>query len=450
MKKNLLKYIFITIIILALFVIYFSTIGFETKKFNKQIKDEIYQKNNKLNLELKKIKFILDPLNFKINTKTIGSKLTYKNKLIELEHIKTETSLISLIKSQLIISNMKIMTKSIMLRDLVELVGVINNRPELIISGRFIKSGYLTADLELNFDENGKIKNDYKINGLLRNGKVNFIKKNNFEKINFFFDISGNSYNFKDISLVTNNINFLSDKLNITKNKNNYFVEGSIRNKNSLLNSKLIQIVKQNYEKLDFQNINFNSKNNFSFNIDNKLKLKDLILISEIKINKAEYKISNLIKQDLIDVNETFYLKDNKIKASYKKNNLSISGLGKIKLKDEFDLISYQIAKKGSNFDLILDILLSELNIKNNKFTKNFFPKINENINLKNHNITINFRENDLSITGSGKIYLENKPEQINYFFSKIGNKYFFDTSLDLKETFFKIDYLNYKKKKEK
>jgi hypothetical protein len=111
MKKNFLKYFSIAITFLIIFIIYFSTIGFETDKFNKQIKDRFYQKNKKISFDLKKIKLTLDPLNFKINAKTIGTKIIYNDKLIELEYISTQTSLISIIKNQISTSNIKISTK---------------------------------------------------------------------------------------------------------------------------------------------------------------------------------------------------------------------------------------------------------------------------------------------------------------------------------------------------
>ena len=445
--KKLIKYIIIIIGILALCIIYLSTIGIETKKFNKQIKDEIYKKNNNLNLELNKIKLTLDPLNFKINTKTIGTKVIYKKKIIKLEYIKAQISLTSLLKKQLSTSNIKISTKSIKLKDLVALVRTVNNRPELFILESFIRSGYLIADLEFNLDENGKVKKDYKINGLLKNGKIKFLNKANFDKINFLFFISGNNFSFKDISLVTNNINFFSDNLDITKNKENYFVNGTINNKDSSLNSKLIEDVKKNFKKLDLKNINFDSKNKFSFNINNNLQVKELIVNSDIKINRSQYKTSNLIEQNLIDVNKIVYLKDHKIKAKYEKNKLSINGKGKIKLKNEFDIVSYKITEKGNNFDLFFNILFKKLNIRNKEFTKTFFPNIKEKINLKNHNVQINFKENNLSVIGSGKIQLENKPEQINYSIYKTKDKYNFDTTINIKDTLFKIDFLNYKKK---
>ena len=450
MKKRLAKYISLIIIFLILSIVYLSKVGLETKKFNRQIKDKIYQKNNKLDFELKKIKLTLDPLNLKINAKTIGTKIAYKDKQFELEYIETQIPLISLLKNELIASNFKISTKSILLKDLVAFVRTQNNRPELFFLEQFIKTGYFIADLELNFDEYGKLKEDYKINGLLKDTKINFLKNNNFKNINFLFSITGNNFNFKDISFTTNNINFLSNKINITKNKDDYSFEGTIENKNSILSTTLLKLIKLNNKKFNFQNINFDSKNNFSFKINNKLKLKDLIIDSEIKINRSEYKTSNLIKKDLLEINEVINLKNHKIKAIYKKDSLLINGLGKIRLKNKFDEINYQITSKGSDFNFSSNILLNELNIKNKEFTKNFFPKIKQNINLKNHKVNIDFIENNLSVKGSGKIKIENKLEQIDYSFSKNADKYNFDTKLDINNTLVKIDFLNYKKNKAK
>ncbi len=89
-----------------------------------------------------------------------------------------------------------------------------------------MKKGYLIADLEFNFDEFGQLQEDYRVNGLLKDGKISLFKKNELEKINFLFNITGNNFNFRDISFDTNNINFLSEKLNIKKDKKNYLLKG--------------------------------------------------------------------------------------------------------------------------------------------------------------------------------------------------------------------------------
>ena len=66
MNKKLLKYISVIFGVFILLIIYLSTVGIETEKFNKKIQDLVRQKNDKLITSLKKIKLTLDPLNFKI------------------------------------------------------------------------------------------------------------------------------------------------------------------------------------------------------------------------------------------------------------------------------------------------------------------------------------------------------------------------------------------------
>ena len=97
MKKKIITYISIVLGILVLLIIYLSTIGIETERFNNQIQNLIKQKNDKFDVSLKKIKLTLDPLNFKVNAKTIDAKINFKNRPIELEYIQTQISLNSLI-----------------------------------------------------------------------------------------------------------------------------------------------------------------------------------------------------------------------------------------------------------------------------------------------------------------------------------------------------------------
>ena len=290
MSKNILIYISISIGVLVLLIIYLSTVGIETERFNKQIQDLVKQKNDKFDTNLKKIKLTLDPLNFKINAKTIDAKITFKGKLIELEYIKTQISLNSLIKSKLITSQIIISSKPILLKNFVSFIRSINNRPELFFLERFIKKGYLIADLKFNFDEFGTLKEDYKVNGFIKEGEISIFKKNKLEKINFIFNITKNNFNFRDISFDTNNTNFFSDRLNIKKDKKNYLLEGSLKNKNSLLNDQLLQIIKLKYPQFDLINTKFESKNNFTFDINKKFKVKNFAINSSILINSSQYK----------------------------------------------------------------------------------------------------------------------------------------------------------------
>ena len=284
MKKKIIRYTSIVLGIFVLLITYLSTVGIETEKFNNQIQNLVKQKNDKFDISLKKIKLILDPLNFKVNAKTIDAKITFNNKPIELEYIQTQISLNSLIKNQLVASQIEISTKPILLKNFVSFIRSINNRPELFFLERFIKKGYLIADLKFNIDEFGAIKNDYSVNGLLKEGEISIFKINKIEKINFNFNIAENNFNFRDISFNTNNINFLSDRLDIKKDKEGYLLEGSLRNKKSLLNDQILQVIKLKYPQIDLINTEFESKNDFTFNINDKFKVKNLSINSLISI----------------------------------------------------------------------------------------------------------------------------------------------------------------------
>ena len=68
-------------------------------------------------------------VNFKINGKTIDAKVTFKGKPIELEYIKTQIPINSFFKSKLIASQIEISTKSILLKNFVSFIRLINNNP---------------------------------------------------------------------------------------------------------------------------------------------------------------------------------------------------------------------------------------------------------------------------------------------------------------------------------
>ena len=372
MKKNIIKYSLIVIGILISIIIYLSLIGLETDKFNDTIKNKISQNNNQLDIQLKKIKLTLDPLNFKINAKTIGTKLIFQKKKVELESIKTKISLKSLSKNKLVSSNFIISTRSVLLKDLVGFLRVTTNRTELFFLEKLIKKGYAIIDLELNFDEDGNLKKDYKVKGLLKDGKISLLNDYNLENINFSLNIENDNYNFKEIEFSTNNIDFFSDSLKIKKNEKEFFVEGYIENKKSILNDQLLNLIKQNFNNVNFTNIKFASKNNFSFNFNKKLKFKNLTIASKILIDETEYYKPEILNDYFSEVKDKINLKDHKIEATYKKDYLSIKGTGKIQLEKDFDEIDYSVSKIDDkiNFDSNLIINKTSFQIKKIDYKK--------------------------------------------------------------------------------
>ena len=142
------------------------------------------------------------------------------NRRIELEYIKTKISLASFFKNKIVSSNFEIVSKSILLKDFVKLIRSVKFKPELLILETIIKDGYLILDLNLNLDQNGQIKNDYELKGILNDGNIKFLKNIDFEKINFLFNIKDKKYLFNDVKFSIDNNYFNSDTFKITKLNN--------------------------------------------------------------------------------------------------------------------------------------------------------------------------------------------------------------------------------------
>ena len=265
MKKIIIKYLTLVTFIIVLIILYLSTIGLETDKFNNQIKDKVTKTNKNLEIELKKIKLTLDPFSFKIKAKTIATNIIYKGINLELEYIETQISLFSLFKNQFNSSNLNLSTKSILLKDLVTFFRGITNRPELFILERAVKNGQIIVNLDLNFDETGKIKDDYKIKAILKDGKIGLLKKYNFEKINFSLNIHNNIFNFKDLNFTNSKSLFSSKNIKILQNEKDFFIEGQINNKDLILNEEFLKLFKIDIKDIGFLNTNFNSNNKFVY-----------------------------------------------------------------------------------------------------------------------------------------------------------------------------------------
>ena len=444
MKINLFKYFLFFFVFLFLVIFYLSVIGIETKKFNNQIIEKVIKIDKNLNIKLDKIKLTLDPINFQINAKTVGSLILYKNRPLELEYIKTQISLTSLVKNKITSSNIKISSRSLLFTDFITFVRAIKDTPQLFIFQKTIKKGHIIFDLNLNFDETGNIKNDYQLKGVLKDLKINFFNQNIFENINFNFNFKKNNYLFEEIKLEASKVVFNSNTINIKKIKNNYIAEGIIENKKSILNKNFLKLLNLELKNLDLKESNFISKNKFFLEIDNKLNVKNFDLDSDLSIDQLKYNQQDLLKKYFPKSEKIIIFRDQKIKFKYLNNELFIKGKGEIKLEKNFDYIKYSISKKGDDYNIISNINFEHLSLKKNINLKNIFPKINDQIILKNQIINLEYKNKNLLISGNGKIKLDKKLENINYIISKNKKKFNFDLNLDLTETKFQLAPLNY------
>ena len=362
MKNKILKYFIILLSLSVIFIVYISTVGVETDKFNNQIKNRISQLNKNIDMDLKKIKLTLDPFKLKIYAKTVGTTIYFSKRPLALESIKTQVSLNSLIKNKILSSNIEVTTKSILLNDLIKFIRTTNNTPQLFILEKIVKKGHVFIDLNLNIDENGKIKNDYEIVGLIKDASINFLNKANFKNINFDFNLQKDNYLFNKINFKAEEVNFTSKKLSIKKKINSFLVDAIVENDQSKLNSNILKLLNLSFENIIIDDAKFTTNNEFSLEIDEKFKVKNILLTSDINITQLKYKKLKIINNYFPEVDELILLDNHKLNLNYKDNNLSIIGEGQIQINtDDADEIKYSINKKDKDLSIVSELFLKNI-----------------------------------------------------------------------------------------
>ena len=375
MKKIINRSLISLFIILLGFIIFLSTVGIKTNKLNTQISNKIKNIDEKLEIQIKNVNIVLDLFKFKINVKTIGPKLKYKNKTIKLQNIKSNISIKSLLNNQFSIRQLSISTKSIEIRDLISFIREINNNPQFYIAERFIKKGYLIADINVEFDEKGNIIENYNIKGFIKDGRVNFFKKYDLNKIDLIFYLNKDNFKFRDIKLSLNKNDLLIPEVSVKKEKDKYLISGKINNNKILLDENNISnFIDPNFFDINIKKIEFKSENTFSFLIDSKYNFENIKVNSNIKLDK--FVILNQLNLASIfpKTKKNLSFLNHQIKISYDKDILEVEGFGDTLIQNKIDKIKYNIIKKKEkiNFSSSLKIsknllILDFLNFKKKK-----------------------------------------------------------------------------------
>jgi hypothetical protein len=347
-------------LIIALIVIYLSIIGVKTDKFNNQITSKVREINSNLDLKLNQVNIKLNPLSFTVDLKTLGTDLSYQDNIIQLENLKSQISLKSIFKNEFAISELAISTKSIALKDLIILVKEVKNYQQLFIANEIIDNGYIVADLKFEFNEVGNIKDNFIIKGLVNNAELTLSNKK-VTKLNFIFQANNKELNLEDLTFLLNNKSLNIPKLNAKKNDDNFLVTGSVKNKD--LNFEKNEIKKFLDNELinkNLNNLSFNSESNFKFNIDNKLKIKNLDIQASVNVNKLD--IDNFLGDNSIlpNIKKNLVFENQQIKINYNKSKIEITGSGNIFIQNNLDVINYQITNIQDNYLFNLDFEIED------------------------------------------------------------------------------------------
>ena len=416
MIKRLIKILSIVFLIFFITIIYLSVFGIKTNKFNNKIINSILRIDKNINLNLEDVKYLLNPYNLSVDIKTKNPKISIEGKSVEIREIKTNIALRSLINNEFSIDYLKFEIKKIKLNDIITLGRVFQNSSQLFILNTIIKDGFITANVNLNFDDKGNIKKNYQIDGLVNEAKLNILNKLKLQNLNLNFNITHNNILLERIGMKLNDIKITSPKVEIEKKKNLFFVNGQFLNEEKNIDINELEPIFVNLPKdIDIKKIKFSSKNNFSFDISKKLKfdnfkIKSIIQLKELVFDKKDLKLNAYFPSFA----EEIRLIKNKITINYNKKKFDIEGSGDVLLQEKSDNLFYKINKDKNN--LLFDL---KMNVKNNSLLIGFLDykkkegldsivsikgnlkknnQLNFNlINLKEKNNEISIKELDLN-----------------------------------------------------
>ena len=437
MTRVILKTLSIIIFLTACFIGYFSLVGFETERFNNQIKENLKKIDTRLDVKLNNVKIILDLFNLKISAKTLGPIISHNNKSIDLELIKSDVSLLNIFNDQFTLSNLYISTKSVKIREIIAFYRSVNknNKTTLFILENLINKGFLIADINLNFDDKGKLKEDFKINGLIRDSSLNFLNKQKIDNINFIFGAENKKLDLNDLKFSYSNINFTSEKVEV-ENKDNFFnIKGEINNDETSLSEDTLKKLFNLFLKLDYKNIKFSSQNKFFFKINKKFKVSDYEIKTLLNIDELLINYDLNLKDIFPDLQSEVSLKNHQTEITFKKNNFLVNGNGEFLIQKNYDKAYYKIEKNGSEylFDTKINFIKNPINLSflnyrsnedtlanlelNGRFLKDKtlslenikFEKDSDLIRFKNLKLTDNLKVSELNSVTFDYVDIQNK-----------------------------------------
>ncbi len=386
MIKNFFKILTFILVILFLFLGYFSYFGITTSKFNSIIKDKIKNYNENLDIQLSKVKLHLNLKNISIKIKTKNPKIILSNSdSLELNEISSNISIFSYFQNKFAIKNVSIESKNNKLGTYIDFYKLNNkNTLQIILVKQALKGGTAKFNADLYFDDFGRIKNNYIITGKVLNAELLIPQK--VKELNFNFTIKKNSYKFEKILFEFNKIKFNSEIFNIKQNNKNFYVNGNLLSKKNKLNKDLIYLIfNNNLENFDFSSSNFESNSEFTFELNKKFKIKNLKIDSKINLDQFNfkhdlYKIKNYIKK----YDNLIKLKENKIQIKYLEKKFSIDGSSEFYIEKGFkNSINYKISKRKNKINFETFLNLQNIDLKFNDISYRKLKKENANLQIE-------------------------------------------------------------------
>jgi hypothetical protein len=289
----------------------------------------------------------------------------------------------SYFKNKFAIKNLLIKSKNNEIISYINFYTHTNKSIKLILLNQFLKGGMAKINIDLNFDDSGKIKNNYSLTGKISNAELQIPKYKYVRNLNFNFNANDKNYKFEKILFKFNEINFNSNFIEIKKQKDKFIVKGNLKNQKDKINSDIISIIfNENLKNFDFSNTKLQSNSEFSFDINKKFKIKNLNIdaklnLDELFLKHDLYKIKNYIN----NFENLIKFKENKLHIKYSEKKITIDGASEFYINENLkNLIEFQIDKNKNKTNFKTSLDLKNLDLKFNDISNN--KTKNDNANL--------------------------------------------------------------------
>ena len=174
-------------ILLILFIgsiFYLNFIGISTSKFNKKIETGVRDKFPQVNLKLNEIKILLNISKLSIDLETDYPIILLDNEKIKLKKVLTTYDLKSFLRREFAIKNLFIDSQKNQIKEIIKLARSYKDSAQLLIIEKIVKTGDAEISIKLNFDENGKLKEDkYEVTADFENLSIDFFNRQKIKKI---------------------------------------------------------------------------------------------------------------------------------------------------------------------------------------------------------------------------------------------------------------------------
>ena len=403
LMSRIYKLLIIFLIFFSLFIFYLSFFGIKTDRFNPIILKKLAEKEENIKADIDYVYIKLDFLNLSLKLITNNPTILIQNIRLNIEEIESNISIVAFFSKKPVIKNLIINTDKNDVKDLVKIYRLYQNNFQTMLLDKLIHEGITKFQFYLNFNKNGKIKDDYYVSGKLNNFKIKLLNKKTIDS-DLLYLIKQNHLSVNNLNFTYDKIEFNSERIDINKNKNTFYVQGDVYNSLASINLKefeeLAKINLKNFSNLDTK---FKSSSEFSFNIDKKLKLRDLSIKSKISLDKLKYNVEEeyffkifgktdyiLIKNQNIDLAYTNLTKDGKEK-------IILSSVGNFDLNGNIDEFNYEYYfdknKKKVKATINLDNIPFYFDLIDFKKNKKTPSSLIVDFDIKKQNIKFNYLE---------------------------------------------------------